>query len=123
MAKTTKTEEQKAAEAAALAEEQKTNEASQPAGVDPAEDNGAPRVPENEIVPDKGSECLAGALVSEKSADTTEMRDAEKLGCVLEDKALSILNNIPDTGGEYNDAQLKQISAALEIYIHLKGHY
>lgn len=88
--------------------------------------------------PNTGSECADEGSVSvqgdaaEVETDTAAEKPngfydvrggyvPEKLRTVLEVKALSILQNIPDTGGEYNESQIKQVAAALEIYTRLKG--
>lgn len=88
--------------------------------------------------PNTGSECADEGFVSaqgdagEVEKDTAAEKPngfyddrggyvPEKLRTALEDKALSILQNIPDTGGEYNESQIKQVAAALEIYTRLKG--
>lgn len=121
-----KTEAQKAVEAAALAEVEQ-QESSEKENQDITSEQivvekGQVDIPavetskcveqeESAVVPEDGCSCLPQDIYYVP----TELRTK------LEKTATKMLDNLVGYSGEYNDAQLRQVSMALDIYSRIRG--
>lgn len=128
-----KTEEQKAAEAAELVsskeDETCTNDAEAssvvPANPESGVDNTVPVSNSKDVAP-KNTEADFSVPDGVDAAEGQSVEPSYwyipvELRAKLEDTAIKMLDNLASYSGEYNENQLNQITAALEIYSRIRG--
>lgn len=130
-----KTEEQKAVEAAALAVTKEgeagtnDNELSDlvPVNPDVCQDDAVPAEGNKTVMLEDATEKDGGINDAEGECCKTLSEEPSywyipvELRAKLEETAIKMLDNLASYSGEYNENQLNQITAALEIYSRIRG--